>query len=205
MSAQPWTVEEAGLGAAGDFKNFWFLEGVILDQSSSSETSVYRDSLGSISSKTYVSQDIWIKTETHGEVRIRLNKAIPLRPGQEAVIVNYRKHIEKSESCFVYIKNTKELHEISYKPFSYTFWKSAIPVLIGLAITFGILCLEAIFTKGKGGTLTMIAFFISIFGIPIVTGAERHGKYNRFKNNFVYNYLSSGGDLTVNQPVKDEL
>lgn len=207
MSAQPWTVEEAGLGPAGDFKHFWYVEGVILDQSSSSETSVYRDSLGSISSKTYISQDIWIKTETEGETRIRLNKAIPIRPGQEAVIVYYRKHIRRSESCFLYIKNTKELYEISDKPIMSSVRGMGKAVLIALGITCAIFiasaCLGA--SVEATGNTTMFGLFISIIGIPLIIRAGRLVKYNNLKDNLVYNYLSKGGDLTVNPPVKDPL
>lgn len=203
MSAQPWTVEEAGMGSVGDFKHFWFVEGVILDQSSSSETSVYRDSLGCISSKTYTSQDIWIKTETEGEIRIGLNKAIPLRAGQEAVIVYYRKHIKRSVSCFLYIKNTKELYETNRSPFSCSCLSSIISIVIGIAITFALTMLDSSVSNGKiNETILLGGFFISIIGIPIIQGAGRVAKYNNLKDNLVYNYLTKGGDLTVNPPQK---
>lgn len=159
MSAQPWTVKEAGLGPAGDFKRFWFVEGVILDQSSSSETSVYRDSLGSISSKTYTSQDIWIKTETEGEIRIGLNKALSIRPGQEVVIVYYRKHIKRSESCFLYIKNTKELYEISATPILGSAGGTAKPVLICIAISVAIFSLGALAVSEQIIGMSFIVFF----------------------------------------------
>ena len=197
MSAQPWTVEDVGIGPAGDFKNFWFEEGVILGQESTSTTNVYSKADGGVRSQIMRTQDIWIDTKKNGEYRVCTKEPIPVRPGHEVVVVYHQEERSRATACYFYIKNTRELFSLDLSSLG-KMTPGALKVMfigpIPLVSLAGILGVES-------GAFDFFMHF-GLWGISLLTflahAVSRPGTLNVFAEKNLRPYLQEG-DLNANR------